>query len=128
MTNLQEQIRQVESKIEDLKIKLMVEESVLKRLKAIDNPEQPQQSLNVVNTPATYNGSLVEHIKAVLFETNRSVTVKEICDMLTARGVTTNAKAGLGSAIACAMARRDDLFHRVRRGLYGLRNQEKSNL
>ena len=32
MGNIQEQIRQVENKIGDLKIKLMVEEGVLKRL------------------------------------------------------------------------------------------------
>jgi hypothetical protein len=56
------------------------------------------------------------------------MTVSEICGMITARGITTNAKAGLGSAIACAMARRDDLFHRVRRGLYRLKNQDKVGL
>jgi len=131
MGNIQEQIRQVEDKIKDLRIKIMIEEGVLKRLRAIDNPEQPllPSEDNVPNTePVTQQGSLVEHIRVVLYENNRSMHVKEICSSLTAKGVTTGAKAGLASAIACAMYRRDDLFQRVRRGLYRLRKQEKNNL
>jgi predicted butyrate kinase (DUF1464 family) len=131
MSNIQEQIRLVEEKIRDYKIKLMVEEGVLKRLRALDNSEQPLLPLedNEVQTaePVAQEGSLVEHIRTVLSENNRSMHVKEICSSLKAKGVTTGAKAGLASAIACAMYRRDDLFQRLRRGLYRLRNQ-KANI
>jgi hypothetical protein len=104
MSNIQEQIRQVEDKIKDLRIKLMVEEGVLKRLRMLDNPEQSLLPLedNISNTePMTQQGSLVEHIRTVLSENNTSMHVKEICTSLKLKGVTTGAKAGLASAIAC---------------------------
>lgn len=131
MSNIREQIEQVEDKIRELRIKLMVEESVLKRLKAIESPEQPLLPLvdDVQNTePVAQQGSLVEHIRAVLSEHNRSMHVKEICELLNAKGITTGAKAGLGTAIACAMYRREDLFQRLRRGLYRLRIRDKTDL
>jgi hypothetical protein len=135
MSNIQEQIKQVEEKAQDLRIKLMVEEGILKRLKlyagALDNPEQPLLPLSEDaqdSQPVAQQGSLVEHIRGVLSENGGSVHVKDICKKLASQGVTTGAKAGLASAIACAMHRREDLFQRVRRGMYRLRTRDKTNL
>ena len=129
MNNIQEQIKQVEDKVKDLRIKLMIEESVLKRLKAIESPEEPLLPLSdnapiLTNVPqqVTQSGTLVANIKAVLAENAGSMHVKDIHEKLKAMSITTDAKAGLAASIANALFRREDIFQRVRRGMYRLRN------
>ena len=129
MSNIQEQIRQVESKIFDLRISLRIEEGILKRLKALETPEQPLLPLTdnvpvLTNVPqqVTQSGTLVANIKAVLAENGGSMHVKDIYEKLKAMGITTDAKAGLAASIANALFRRDDIFQRVRRGMYRLKN------
>jgi hypothetical protein len=123
--SIQEQIRQVEAKISDLRFKLTVEESVLKRLKAINGPEQA--TTPIVPIPSvTRQGTLIEEIRAVLSEKNRAMHVREIAPILESKGVTTGAKAGLQVAIACSLHRRNDLFHKVRHGTYELVKADKT--
>ncbi len=124
MSTITEQIKQVEEKISDLRFKLMVEEGVLKRLKALNRPEQSPIPIREIR-PVTRRGTLIDHIREAMSERNRAMHVREITEVLKIKGVTTGAKAGLSSAVACSLHRRNDLFRRVQHGTYELVNAVK---
>jgi hypothetical protein len=49
-------------------------------------------------------------------------------DALINRGVKSNAKQGFNVAISSALFKRKDIFHRIERGLYELKSNQKENL
>ena len=122
--NITEEIQKVERKINDLRLKLMVEEKVLERLKAIQNPHPVSVKSRGRRKHRTKhrNGSLSSKIEALLKEVGRPMQVKEIKIALEGRGVKTDSKYGLGPMIASAV-RKSDVFVKLRRGLYYLKKQ-----
>jgi hypothetical protein len=125
MVSITEQIKQVEEKISDLRFKLTVEESVLKRLKALCGPEQAFVSIGSTG-PVIRQGTLIDQIRQVMSERNRAMHVREITEVLKTKGITTTQKAGLAAAVACSLHRRNDLFHKVQHGTYELINTVKT--
>ena len=117
--DITEEILKSERKIKDLRLKLMVEEKVLERLRAIQNPHNT--SVKPRGRRKHRNSSLSSKIEALLKEVGRPMRVKEIAIALEERGVKTGSKYGLGPMIASAV-RKSAVFRRLRRGLYCLKN------
>jgi hypothetical protein len=121
---ISERIKQVQNKIDDLKHKLALEEKALDTLKALGGDE-----LIPSNIPrAAQEGSLVKHIDDALTASSKEMTIAELSQALATKGITTTAKAGMGAAIASAVTRRKDLFVKVKRGVYNLKNRNKETI
>jgi len=127
LIDIQNEVRQQEEKVQELRNKLSREEDFLKRLKGLGKPKQPLLPMkeNVPTTPnVPQDGTIIEHIVEVLTENGGSMHVKDITEKLRTQGITSDAQLGLSATVANALfRRRNDLFQRVRRGLYRLRTQ-----
>jgi hypothetical protein len=127
LIDIQNEIRQQEDKVQELRNKLSREEDFLKRLKGLGRPKQPLLPMKE-NVPVSQSdaqeGTVIEHIVTILSDSGGSMHVKDITEKLAAKGVVSGAQGGLSATVANALfRRRNDLFQRVRRGLYRLRTQ-----
>jgi len=120
--SITDEIKKVEAKIENLRFRLAVEEKVLSHLQAIENPHS--SSVKTWSQRKFRKGSLASNVEHLLKEVNRPMKVSEIAKELESRGVTTNSKYGLGPMVASAV-RKTDVFTRLSRGMYCLKNQKK---
>ncbi|MFA5240713.1 MAG: hypothetical protein WC476_13540 [Phycisphaerae bacterium] len=118
--SIADEIRQVEAVIEKLKHKLSIEEAVLSRLKAIQNPQSGKRRRR--------SDSLSKQIEAVLSEANGPLTIQELTQRLEAKGVTSSSKYGLGPMIASGLRKDEKTFIRLSRGLYDLKDRNNSEV
>lgn len=84
-------------------------------------PAQPyrptQQAKNLVNIA---NLPMPERIRTLLAGAGKPMKVSELAEQMETAGVKTTSPKGLIPGITSAILRREDLFYRVERGLYGL--------
>ena len=66
------------------------------------------------------HGTIPELAAALLKERDAEMRPKDIAEVLTARGVTSSSEKGLLPNVVSALNRRDDLFYKVKRGVFGL--------
>ncbi|MGA2915662.1 MAG: hypothetical protein ABSE89_06520 [Sedimentisphaerales bacterium] len=122
MSNMTDEIKKIENRIADLKAKLFIEEKVLARLKAIQNPNRPATDSN--GHRAFRQGSVASYIEAVLKETNKPMSIPELTTALEQRGVTSSSRSGLSPMIASVLSK-TDTFIKVKRGVYALKGQQQ---
>ncbi len=131
--NLESEIRAATKRIENLRFEIAVEEAVLDRLQRAAKPDTDTQKPGTGQhkpagpIAALREGSLASEMVTVLMESGDPMRARQFADALKRRGVTTTSKHGLKFMVGIALQRRDDLFERVRPGLYGLRRQEREN-
>jgi hypothetical protein len=125
MSNIAEEIRKIESRIFDLKSKLLIEEKVLARLKAIQSPNRATIENNGVK--AFRRGSVASHIEAVFKEAKKVMSIQEITTALEQRGVTSDSKTGLQPMVASVLSKNTNTFVKVGRGIYALKVQQTEN-
>lgn len=125
--NITEQVKSVKDRIEKLRFQLAVEEKVLTRLKAIEEPTQSNQE-SAEDIQRTSYGSITGQLKQILKESNRPMTIKQMERALVKRGIKSNSKLGFNVAISSALFKRKDIFRRVERGVYELKNKQKESL
>lgn len=123
--NIKDQIKDVQQKIEDLNFQLRVEEAVLERLQNYGSKKKRNSSSKFSGPPK--KNSLAAHVLNVLKESNEPKTVEQLVAALKERGVENGSKTGLDILIPSAIARRNDLFARVKRGVYDLKSRVKEN-
>lgn len=120
MSSITDEIKKLESRIADMRSKLLIEEKVLSRLRAIQSPNRSTES--TIDRPFRKN-SVASHIEAVLKENNRSMCIPELTTFLEQRGVATDSKHGLQAMIASVLSKNSDTFVKVGRGIYALKGQ-----
>ena len=125
MTDINKQIQHCKNKIANLRFELAVEQAVLGRLQAL-SPNQSRSDSG--SAPQVMSGSLAEQIVSLLREKSKSMRPTDITSVLTKRGVTTTSKRGLLPMVISALRRRQDVFYRVRRGVYKLTEGGEGNV
>jgi len=119
MVTLAQQIKDVQREIGELEFKLAVSRQVLERLEVVNqNTTEPSNGKDRL-----VQGSLTSQMREVFAASKKPISTRELLTALEARGVTTNAKAGLKGAVASVLSKRDDLFVRVDRGTYDLKRE-----
>jgi hypothetical protein len=128
MSSIEEQIRQCESKIRELRdtaehvrFKLAVEEEVLSRLHTVGEALGGNNG-GSVKVP----GSLASRIEEAFAASGRSMSVNAITEALEKAGVSTESPDGLKPSVASALSRRKDLFARVGKGEYDLKSRHEA--
>ena len=114
-------IKRIEAKIADLHSQLAVEQNVLSRLKAYLKPNQSSQS---GNNRRIYRGSIAKKIKSILTKEAKPMTTNELAEAIKKQGSSKDVTE-LKVQIASTVHRRTDIFARIDRGLYGLKNRQK---
>ena len=122
--SIKDEIEQVQKKIAELKEDLRIEDAVLKRLESISTKKRKSSRNNPTGPPR--KGSLAAHIKAVLGDSERPLSVAEIIEGLKRRGFSSGAEVSLNNLIPSAITRRSDIFYRVRRGVYDLKSRQET--
>jgi hypothetical protein len=127
MSNITDEIRKLESRIADMRSKLLIEEKVLSRLKAIQSPNRATIENGGVKT--FRRNSVASHIEAVFKEANKPMSISEITTALEQRGVTTDSKTGLQPMVASVLSKNTNTFIKSegRRGIYALKVKQTEN-
>ena len=125
-TKLTAEIRASDKRIGQLEFDLAVEREVNRRLRSLA-PAPPvhgpsrspeRQSDGALVMP----GSVADEAARALREHGQSMRARDITRVLVKRGVKTNSKRGLLPMVVSTLRRRQDLFVRVERGIYKIRN------
>lgn len=122
--NITEQVKSVKDRIEKLRFQLAVEEKVLTRLKAIEEPTQSNQESSEDIRRTSY-GSITGQLKQILQESDRPMTIKQMERALVKRGIKSKSKLGFNVAISSALFKRKDIFRRIERGVYELKDKQR---
>jgi len=118
---LSEEIKKIEKTIETLNKNLSDNKAILNYLKAKQGTRSSGKSRGHRKRS---KDSLSGQILTLLKEVGKPMKVSEIAKELEARGVTTNSKYGLAPMIASAVRKDEQVFTRLKRGLYCLKEQE----
>jgi len=123
---LRQQIASAERRITKLEFELAVERQVLERLKGMrgNSAQQPLSSGEPPRATRVVSGSLAHQAAAVLRAAGKPLRARDISNQLERQGVTSKGKTSLLALVISAMRRREDLFKRVRRGVYALKEEE----
>ena len=146
-TEIDTLLAQTEERIAALKDDLRLEERLRERLLAVvrqkpspspsSSPATPagqgngetNQIANGGHRPAgkTVPGSLISRIVAVLEEAGHSLKVKDIADLVSAQGYSTNAVGGVPVAVSAALAHNaGKIFFKVAYGKYDLKSRHEA--
>lgn len=122
---LDELIVECEGKLQSLQEEAALEERYLRDLKAkragLRHSENDEKAGANNNSEVSGALTLPEAIKAVLTNAGKSLRAKDISEALEKAGYGKGAKNGLGPSVLSALGRREDLFRKVRRGVYRLK-------
>ena len=121
---IKDQIDEVKKKIAKLEFELAVEKAVLVRLEPASAKGTQKSSNKESKQPR--RGSLAAHAKEILTESQKALSVSELCDALINRGFAhEDDKNKLNTLIPSALRRRPDIFVSVERGVYDLTSRRK---
>ena len=121
---IKDEIAKIVLGIQNLEAKLTIEKAVLARLRAIEGT-RPRK---VKSGRPPKEHSLAAHIREVLIVSNGPMDVYQLVLALEKRGVTTDGKSALSVLVPSAISRRPDIFEIVRRGVYGLVPNGKTDI
>ena len=123
--SIKTEIEEVQKKIAKLKEDLRIEEAVLVRLESICAKKRKSARTTPIGPPR--KGSLAAHAKNILGKSDGPMSVAELVTELQQKGVEVGGKTGLDTLLPSAIARRPDLFIRLKRGVYDLKSRHKEN-
>jgi len=118
MNSIDDQIRECKDKIVDYEFKLAVERKVLERLTAIS---KAQKKFDTDESRPIVQDSIVPHITAVLQKAGKAMRIAELALEIQRQNVTIEGKTEPKRLISSALTRRNDLYERVDRGMYKLK-------
>jgi hypothetical protein len=121
---IEKEIKKVEAEINNLQFRLAVKQEVLTHLMALNSPEQTSSAGNTLSTMRrSLRRSLFSQLQTVLMESGQPMTVDEMIEAVKQKGVSTTAKTGLKPLVASLISRRKNVFVRIGRGLYDLKDK-----
>jgi len=115
--DINDEIKKIEATIKELRIQLDVEQRVLSRLKGYQSPQSD-------NNRRIYRGSIAKKIRSILTKEAKPMTTFELAEALKKQGSPEDLTK-LKVQIASTVHRRTDIFARIDRGLYALKNRQK---
>jgi len=124
MDSLSKQVEKSKAKITEMEFNLAVEREVLLRLLAMQNGEHNTDS---DKSRPIIADSIVPHIQSVLESQKKPMKVRAILKAIEKEGIEIEGKTEPKRLISSALVRRSDLFERVDRGLYKIREQRGTN-
>jgi len=122
---LDELIAENEEKLQSLRTEITFEERYLCDLRtkrsSLKNGENTGKLGQDVNASISASQTLPEAIKVVLTSAGKAMRARDIADSLTQSGYGKDKKNGLLPSVLSALGRRNDLFRKVKRGIYRLK-------
>ena len=125
---LDELIVECEGKLQSLQAEVALEDRYLRNLRAkrmsLTDGENAGKLGSSSNTLISSSQTLPEAIKAVLMSKGKAMRARDIAATLTSNGYGKETKNGLLPSVLSALGRREDLFRKVKRGIYRLKTEQ----
>ena len=121
---INDEIEKVQKKINELNLQLTIEKAVLERLQGLTKKRRGSRKSS--DTPR--KDSLAAHLKTILEKSGGPLTVSDLVERLERNGFVSSATVGLNNLVPSALNRRNDIFIRVKRGVYDLKSRQKKSV